>query len=433
MATEVLTTIFHDTRRARKDGTFPVKLKITYNRERKYYPTKYSLSEEDFLKTQEPNPKKKYREIRISLNAIEQSAIEVIEKLPAFSFPEFERRFRNSVANDDVFAAFAHSAERLREAGQIRTAQSYDHASNSLLSFLNKAHTGRNKGMSLSEASSQREQLQRRKKPLPFSAVTPEFLQEYERWMLAGGKSITTVGIYLRNLRTLFNDAISNGDLHQDLYPFGKRKYQIPSGKNVKKALSMEEIGKIFDYGPRHEREARARDLWLFSYLCNGMNMKDIAKAKYRQLAGDIITFVRSKTERATRQEQRKIVVTLVPEALQIIDRWGTKPTHPEAYIFPILRDGLSPEEEIKAINQAIKTINSYMKGIAQRLGIEKNVSTYAARHSFSTILKRGGVSTAFISESLGHSSEKTTQNYLDSFEDDTRRKHAALLTAFRK
>ena len=43
---------------------------------------------------------------------------------------------------------------------------------------------------------------------------------------------------------------------------------------------------------------------------------------------------------------------------------------------------------------------------------------TYVARHSYATVLKRSGVSTSIISESLGHSSEKVTQIYLDSFEN---------------
>ena len=42
----------------------------------------------------------------------------------------------------------------------------------------------------------------------------------------------------------------------------------------------------------------------------------------------------------------------------------------------------------------------------------------HVARHSFATVLKRSGVSTSIISESLGHSSEKITQIYLDSFEN---------------
>lgn len=59
------------------------------------------------------------------------------------------------------------------------------------------------------------------------------------------------------------------------------------------------------------------------------------------------------------------------------------------------------------------------MNEIGKSLGIELKITTYVARHSYATVLKRAGVSTAIISESLGHSSEKITQTYLDSFDNE--------------
>ena len=70
------------------------------------------------------------------------------------------------------------------------------------------------------------------------------------------------------------------------------------------------------------------------------------------------------------------------------------------------------------------------MAEISEALNLE-NISTYTARHSYATVLKRSGANIAFISESLGHSDLKTTENYLDSFEDDTRLKNASELTNF--
>ena len=62
--------------------------------------------------------------------------------------------------------------------------------------------------------------------------------------------------------------------------------------------------------------------------------------------------------------------------------------------------------------------INSDLKEIAKKAKIDFNLTTYVARHSYATIMKRSGASTSVISESLGHTSEKTTQVYLDSFEN---------------
>jgi integrase/recombinase XerD len=73
------------------------------------------------------------------------------------------------------------------------------------------------------------------------------------------------------------------------------------------------------------------------------------------------------------------------------------------------------------------------MRKIKTKLGIEKKVTTYVARHTFSTVLKRSGVSTEFIQESLGHTDIRTTENYLDSFEKDVKREFAGKLTAFKQ
>ena len=59
-------------------------------------------------------------------------------------------------------------------------------------------------------------------------------------------------------------------------------------------------------------------------------------------------------------------------------------------------------------------------------------ISTYTARHSFASVLKRSGANIAYISESLGHSDLKTTENYLASFEKEERIKNAKLLTNFK-
>ncbi|ALI98586.1 site-specific integrase [Rufibacter tibetensis] len=408
MAAIVHTSIILDTRRALKDGTYPLKLRLTWLRQRKYFLTPYSLTEEDFAKTQGEKPRGKYKELQIAFQAIELRAVETINKLEIFSFEAFEKRFLDVANKQDVLACFANKIESLKKDGRVGTAESYASACASLLAYSNK-------------------------KVILFSSLTPEFLKLYEKWMLSKGKSLTTVGIYLRTLRAIFNDAISSGEISLGQYPFGKRKYQIPVGRNIKKALVLSDIERIFNYKPKNDSEAKARDLWIFSYLCNGINIKDIARLRYKQIEPDRITFVRSKTERTSRQNPKVITAMRTPEVDEIIDRWGVSPRNPESYVFPLLAEGLTPEGELASVRLATKSINKYMKRIAASEGIEKPVTTYAARHSFSTVLKRSGASIEFISESLGHSDLKTTESYLDSFEDNVKKKFSSVLTAFKK
>ncbi|MCD4737485.1 MAG: tyrosine-type recombinase/integrase [Bacteroidales bacterium] len=85
----------------------------------------------------------------------------------------------------------------------------------------------------------------------------------------------------------------------------------------------------------------------------------------------------------------------------------------------------MTGEQQYARIRQRVKDINKYVDRIAKGVGITKKVTMYTARHSFSTILKRSGASIEYISESLGHSNIKTTENYLDSFEDEVKREYA--------
>ncbi|MBW7466013.1 integrase [Pontibacter aydingkolensis] len=430
---DAFTQIILDTRRALKDGSYPIKLRVTYQRKQKYYPTGINMSREEFEKMNSARPGRDLKDVKLELQDQEQKAAKVIEKLLSFSFEEFERRLQRNGSPNEVFSAFDTAIARLRKAGRAATADNYESARNSLRGFVSgKASTSR-KGMTKKQITILLEEEKDKTVPLPFSRVTSDFLESYEEWMVQEGRSSTTVGIYLRPLRALFNEAIASGEVPLELYPFGKRKYQIPSGVNVKKALGLKDIQKIFDYAPATESEARNRDLWLFSYLCSGMNVKDMARLTYKQVEKETITFVRSKTARSTRQKQKNITVSLLREAEEIIQKWGNKPPIPESYIFPILTPGLTPEQELAKVKQATKTINKYMQRITKALKLEKDVTTYTARHSFSTVLKRSGAPTALISESLGHSSEKTTQHYLDSFEDETKRQYLKNLTAFAK
>jgi integrase len=401
----ITTTILLDTRRKKKDNTYPVKLRVTFKRDQRYYKTNYSLSKQDFQKATGDKPRGVYKDIGLDLSRIENKAREVISDLSIFSFEAFDLIFRTK--RDDrhnVFYSYERNIERLKSEGRLGTAESYKYSLNSLKEFVGKDK-------------------------LMFDQVTPKFLENYQRWMLDKSKSITTIGIYLRCLRAIFNEAINTpGMIGKDSYPFGKRKFEIPNGQNIKKAITLDEIKKIFDYECEQGASMqRAQDLWIFSYLCNGVNIKDIALLKYKNIDFDNerITFIRAKTERTSTVNLKPVIIVLLPEIKSIIDRWGNQPQYPDNYVFPIIIEEYSIGQQYARIKQTVKDINKYIDRIAKAVGITKKITTYTARHSFSTVLKRSGASIEFISESLGHSDIKTTESYLDSFEDDMKKEFA--------
>jgi len=294
----------------------------------------------------------------------------------------------------------------LKANGQIGTCISYNNASVSLHKF---------------------------KAGLKFEHLTPEFLRNYERWFVGKGRSITTIGINLRSVRAVINVAIQQGMMSIADYPFGKRKYIIPTGRNIKKALTLEVIAKIYNYvtEPRSVNDL-CRDYWIFIYLCNGLNVKDLCLLTYKNIQGDFIVFNRAKTIRSRRSNPEPIRIALKDDSKRIIAKWGQHQFSQDTYIFPQLKIGMTPKKQRDNIGLLIHLINEHMKKIAAELGICKPITTYYARHSFATILKNSGVSTEFISEALGHSSLQTTKNYLAGFEQDAIQKTTDVLTSFK-
>ncbi len=405
-------TIILDSRRKKKTGLFPVKLRVTFAREQKYFRTGIDLNETDFSLVLNPGSiskdilparKKKLLEHKFKLDGILVKANQVIINLPNFSLEAFEQSmYSKKVKVDNVYALFEKVINAISESGRHGTAGTYTCSLTSLKLFKSK---------------------------LEFKEVTPKFLHDFETWFMAKGRSISTVGIYLRPLRAIINIAIEEKLMNKDDYPFGKRRYQIPASKNIKKALTLEEIGRIYHYKALPGTWwQKAKDMWLFSYFANGINMKDIALLKKDNIDGDYLHLVRAKTQHTNRAASKQISIFISDDLKIIIKRYQRKDS---AYLFPILEEGQDGLKQHKLIAQFIKMVNEYIGLIAKEVKIDKHVTTYFARHSFATVLKRSGASTEMISESLGHSSMSTTSSYLDSFEDETKKEVMKALKNF--
>jgi len=404
----VTTNIVLDTRREKINKKYPVKLCVNYITKAKYYGTRIDLTQSEFQALFAKRLTRESAIIKNDLHNIEAEAKDVIGILKPFSFSAFEKKFgQNSKQKGQLASLFQQQINKLTKEERLGTASSYQCSINSLLSF---------------------------KENISLADITADFLNDYERWMTeTNSASITTVGIYLRALRSVLNEAIEHGFIPKENYPFGKRKYQIPTGRNIKKALSMNDIEKLYYYTPdaSNEGEARAKDFWLFTYFGNGINMKDIALLKYKNIQGEYIVFERAKTHRTARTHPRPITIFINSEMRQIISKWGNPRLSEEDFIFPILEASANAVRKRKLIQQFTKLTNKWTKRIAEKLEISIKVTTYTARHSFSTVLKRSGASTEFISEALGHSNLKTTLSYLDSFENATKKQLAFNLTKF--
>lgn len=403
LSEKVSISYFLDASRPNSEGKCLIKLNVYHKPDKKRYGTGIHVTKEEWEKLNNSNLKnKELKAIKSKLNAAESKANKIIKELDPFSFIKFEELFFDKVVTNHTKSLtnwFEKYIQELTENGQIGTANSYKTTINSINEF---------------------------KKGLNLQDISPLLLRSYEKSLLEKNKSVSTVGIYMRQLRSILNQAITAGALSADLYPF--RKYEIPSGRNIKKALSEADVKRLLQYKPEKKDQEKALDFWLFSYLCNGMNFADIIELKPENISGNLLHFIRQKTKRTKKKDLRPITVGLNPRAMEIIEKWkNTDPANP--YLFPVLEPNLNPITAKHRCKRFIKWVNKRMELIGQQLEIDQKIGTYAARHSFSTVLKRKGVSTEFIKESLGHSSAVTTENYLDSFTDDVKIEYANLLT----
>ena len=392
-----------DTAHPKKSGKYPVKIRVTYKRARWYYSTGKDLTPEEW----EAMPTTKARAVVSVRKDIEssyqivRSAVEELATSGAFSLDALNNRLKGA-ASDTVNTAFRAKMDQLEHAGRVGSMVVYRGVLLGLERFAG-SH-------------------------IRFDAVTPSWLGRYSAFLRSEGKAQTTVAIHLRHLRAILNEARRQGMIREAQYPFGKGRYEIQEGEGRKMALTLEQIGMLARYEDGSDATAKYRDYWLFLYLCNGINVADFVRLRFRDIVNGEICFVRQKTERTTRT--RKEIRVIVTDRMQAtIDRWGNPPA-PDRFIFPVL-DGSEDAMRRKLKTQFLtRAINKRMKEVGEQLGIGP-ISTYTARHSFATVLKRAGANIAYISESLGHSDLKTTENYLASFEREEREKNAEILTKF--
>ncbi len=384
--------IVPDVRRFKENERFPLKLRITYKGERRYYATGHDASDEEWTTINSADSKGKLRKIRSAIVEIEDNAEKCCAEIVPFSFKQFEYIFFDQkIQFESVESAFTTYINQLTSNDQVGSAAAYRTAMNGLLKY---------------------------KSNLKFSDVTPEFLQDFENWMVHRGKSITTVGIYLRQLRSIINIAKEKGIVRPQNYPFGRRKYVIPGGRNMKKALSISQIKQIFEYpaSPGTGMD-KARDFWVLSYLCNGINMMDLVQLQWRDLTNTAITFIREKTKRTNKANPVTITVPRNEYINRIISKWGVKSFQTTDYVFGIIARNDSAEIIRKKAKQFTHVTNDWMKRMGVELGFDVKLTTYVARHSFATILVRSGAPMKLASQSLGHVNLSTTERYFAGFD----------------
>lgn len=248
-----------------------------------------------------------------------------------------------------------------------------------------------------------------------FSTIDVAFCKKFETWMRKNKFEDTTMSYYFRTLRSTYNKAVESKYASREKSPFLEYKLSRFSTKTQKRALSKENVKKIleFDSSGRSDIARLAHNVFSFSYYCGGISLVDIANLTPANIIDGRLIYERQKTHGS-------INLVLLDAAKTIIQRYDDYQKR-AGYLFPILNDKvhITPMQKHNRVRKLCHQINKELHKLADELGIKEDVTTYVARHSFATVLKKSGVNIGIISQALGHQDIKTTQIYLSKFDDE--------------
>ena len=372
-----------------KNGEHPLMLCICKDRARKYTSLNLSVKAEHWnFDKNEPKPNCPNREHICLLIAskkaeYEKEAIKLKSEGRDYTADGLHEKIQSPTITRTVADIFNEYIEHLRQEKRTGYMKSVLQVCNSLVKY--NGHLN-----------------------IYFDEVDFRWLREYEIWLKGEGLAVNTIGIRFRTLRTIYNYALTNDWVKADNYPFKKYKVSKLSEETIKRALSKNDINKIVQYPCSSGYTRLAIDIFAFTYYVGGINFVDIANLTHSNIINGNLVYKRQKTGKLIR-------LPLPHQAMELIYKYRSN-----TYLFPIFNETHQTEQaKANRLHKVITKVNNHLKQIGEELNLPISLTTYVARHSQATVMKKAGVPTALISQIMGHSSERVTQIYLDSFGND--------------
>ena len=387
----------HRTDKLNKNNTAPIH--IRFNQKGKIYYISTSvilpLDAWDAEKQQIIKGYPNATELQLQITSVRAEYEKKIKRLEALeievNFDTLFEKNTNKQSNCSLKDFFYQQVEHMESIGKIGTASKY----RSCLALLSQCGSV----------------------DISFDKIDMNYLRDFETFLIQKGNISNSIATKFSVFKAVYNRAIENEIFTPNNNPFIKFKVGRYWKPTRKRAISKEDIIKLKDLIlPKDSLTPYldfARDIFLFSYYTAGINFKDIATLQFCNIENGRVYYSRHKTS-------KEMSSTLMPEALRIIEKYRNHEHTEEDYIFPILdrRIHVTEQQIYNRIHKVLGKVNSSLKELSTMIGLKTPITTYVARHTFATVLKRSGVNIAIISESLGHSDLSTTQIYLDSFEN---------------
>ena len=167
-----------------------------------------------------------------------------------------------------------------------------------------------------------------------FDEIDLAYLHDFELFLRKEGNTNNSIATKYAIFKAAYNKALAEGLFVPKTTPFTKYKVGSLWTRTRKRAITKEDIQKLvaLEIAPNYRTDYAefARDIFLFSYYTAGINFTDMATLRYCDIVDGRIYYSRHKT-------QKLLSFQLVPNALQIIEKYSKANHAQEDYIFPIL------------------------------------------------------------------------------------------------
>ncbi len=376
-----------------KNGEHPIMICLIKDRKTKYISVGHSChpNQWDFKKELPKRKHPHFRELEINIDLKRAEAKSLLlsfeNEQKDFTLDEFKQKYTVHTKKTSFFEYLDKVVDDLTRAGRVGYANSHKDLKRILSRY--------------------------REDGFAFSEVNHTLLRRIEQFFRERNMKENAMGVYFRTFRAVYNKAIADGYVKKGDSPFEDFKVSKFKTQTRKRAITKDAIQLLAQVEVKQDsRLFHSRNAFLFSFYCSGMNFVDVAMLTWDNIvnSGEYLHYEREKTGDI-------FDIKLLQPALDILAFYHNQRI--DKYVFPYLNEEeyKTPAQIHDRIEDRRKVTNKDLKKLATAAGVTTPITTYTARHSFATVLKRSGVATGKISELMGHESEKTTQVYLDSFE----------------
>ncbi|UZO81721.1 site-specific integrase [Aquimarina sp. ERC-38] len=375
------------------DDTFPIVLRITYDRKPKYIFLAY-IKEKDWnfktlrVKNSHPQNQSINNLIINKLALAENLILESRRKNEHIDIKQIIRKIKLDRVGQQTFYELTET--HLKELKQLKKYASYRNYVRSFNSF---------KKFNKNE-------------DLYFEQITLALLKKLEIYLVAKNLGQDSLYNMFSFIRVMYNKAIRLNEVEQKHYPFGRGKFTLKTPNAEKIGLNIEEIKDLEELElPEDSSLNHTRNAFLFSFYLAGIRFSDVLTMRWDAIRDGRLYY-------AMRKNQKLDSLELPIKVIAILEKYELYKEDNKGLIFPFLRKCDFDNDE--AIHRALHNHNTYvnknLKKIAKLAKIEKKLTFHIARHSFGNI-SGSKIPVQMLQKLYRHSDIATTVRYQSNFD----------------